>query len=654
MPTKQSARLLKQDTLGNGNKGAGHLVFSIFKRRPVRISLIVILLVSVAGALAIYVLPAHAGTKTAQATLYGPDNAKVLAAVQAAQWPQQKNNWCGVATIAAIAQFRGQAISQQNVADYLNSAAAVSIWGTPGSSPTAWGPAFKADIARDVGTDPRSLATGLSAEGQGHYHQLVALNGSYDATLHLVADLVRTQEPISVIVYHGLHSVLVSGVEATGDPVTNPGSITGLEVWDPGYGIPNGNIQNAQEVLVPLNTWLTNQYYWGSPYSANYFGSIAADPDPSVGTPYTYDPTQSDNGHLWIGHYVYFRQDASTDPSLNVTTDWAFSQAGALIEGFHGEVPSGYTGPITSIPNPFTMNDNSIDAPAFWSESAYPPVANSSFAPVSVLAWAGTDRAHSLNVETSNDGIHYTNKITLGDNSFARPSILVVPVNTTNVVIMAWAGNDRNHSLNVMYDVYGARKKVTFAEYTPFAPSLAYFGGQVWIAWAGTDANHTLNVRALGPQGLVPGVKTTLWSHDSGSSPDLVADPHDSQMLLSWQMSGSNHPNFMQSANGTTWTAGLAAPSSGTTGSTPSLMALNPAQTNMPEYYWAWTGTNSSRTVYIQMTSTLNTWSSPIVALPEAATGAPSLGFAGQARQILIVWTGTDSGHHLNVAILPV
>ena len=77
---------------------------------------------------------------------------------------------------------------------------------------------------------------------------MVELGSNYDATIHLVDDLVRTQEPISVIVFHGLHSVLVSGVTATGNPVTDPSSITGLEVWDPGYGITNGNIQSAQGV----------------------------------------------------------------------------------------------------------------------------------------------------------------------------------------------------------------------------------------------------------------------------------------------------------------------------------------------------------------------------------------------------------------------
>ena len=294
-----------------------------------------------------------------------------------------------------------------------------------------------------------------------------------------------------MIVFHGLHSVLVSGVVATDNPVTDPGSIVGLEVWDPGYGIPYGNIQGAQEVLVPLSTWLTNSYYWATPYSANYYGSIAEDPDPSVGAPYSYNPSQTGNRALWIGHYVYFRQDAPSDPAFGVSPDWAFSRSGALIEGYHGEVPANYTGPAMSVPA--TLPDTSIDGPAFWSQSAY----QVSGAPASVLAWTGTDRGRHLNIEPSPDGFTYQNKEVLNETSIARPSVIDVPVaGGGNAAVIAWTGTDPGHHLNILYNVYGLQTKVTLAERSPYAPSLAYFGGQIWIAWAGTDGGHTLNVLA--------------------------------------------------------------------------------------------------------------------------------------------------------------
>ena len=41
------------------------------------------------------------------------------------------------------------------------------------------------------------------------------------------------------------------------------------------------------------------------------------------------------------------------------------------------------------------------------------------------------------------------------------PSVLVV---NSNVVVIAWIGTDPKHTVNVMYDAYGARKKVTLAD----------------------------------------------------------------------------------------------------------------------------------------------------------------------------------------------
>lgn len=119
----------------------------------------------------------------------------------------------------------------------------------------------------------------------------------------------------------------------------------------PRLRLPGGNIQSAQVVQVSLSTWLSSAVYWGSSYQANYQGGVAQDPDPSVG-PYTYDPSQNMNGHLWIGHYVSLRPDRPGDASVGVSPDWAFAQSGALITGQHGEVPAGYIGPTVPIQPP--------------------------------------------------------------------------------------------------------------------------------------------------------------------------------------------------------------------------------------------------------------------------------------------------------------
>src|SRR5215469_2503012 len=150
--SKQSRKPQGQSRAARRADRAGRVIFKLIKPRPVRIGLACTLALSAVVTLALYMGTTHAERHVAQASLYGPSDAAVLAAVQAAGWPQQQSNWCGVATVAAIARFRGQPVSQQNVADYLNSSAAISEWGQAPTSPYYWGPEFKADISGDAGT----------------------------------------------------------------------------------------------------------------------------------------------------------------------------------------------------------------------------------------------------------------------------------------------------------------------------------------------------------------------------------------------------------------------------------------------------------------------------------------------------------------------
>lgn len=305
---------------------------------------LVALLVLAPGWLPALVGIAEARERASSGTvLVGAATARVARAVSASAWPQRRDNWCGVATVAAIARYRGYAVSQAQVAASLGSRASVSKWGTP--SRIRWWPGFPADIARDGGTDPRSLAAGLDYAARGSYHQLVDTRGAWNATVHLAADLERTREPISVIVLHGLHSVLVSAVIATGDPVSHPGSIVGVQVWDPGVNSTSGQIQATLETDVPIGRWLDGWMYWGEPYNQNLIDGMPDDPDPAVG-PFAYAPAHGLTRHLWIGNYVYLRPDDLTE----VNADWPYNQDGSLIAGFaHGELP---LAPATPTPSP--------------------------------------------------------------------------------------------------------------------------------------------------------------------------------------------------------------------------------------------------------------------------------------------------------------
>lgn len=639
--------------------GRKHLAVGLMRRRMwVRAGLVCCIVLALATEVALHAaMPAHASR--ADTREYGASDSAVQNAVNASQWPQQQSNWCGIATVAAVARFLGNPVSQQDTANYLNSSASVSEWG-PLPKLSSAQPPFIADIAYDGGTDPRSLAAGLQQETGQHTHQFVDFQGAWDATLHLVSDVARTNEPISVIVDHGQHSVLVSAVYATDDPSSNPGSVTSLVVWDPGFSIPGGAIQSAQMVVVPVNTWLTDVHYWGSSYSPNYFGSIPFDPDPSIG-PYTYDPSHNLNAHLWIGQYVYLRPDAQGDVSNGINVDWPFNQNDALIVGVNGQKPQGYTGPIFPLLNKWVLNETSIDAPALWTETANTANASGGFTPVMALGWTGTDGQHHLNVSLSADGVTFVNKKTLPETSIMRPAVLVVPVSGGgNAVAMAWVGTDAGHTLNVVYDVYGSYTKMTFwGETTPYPPALAAFGGQLWLSWTGTDDTHALNIMALGPLGQQHGAKTTLWTDHGGAGPTLVTDARDNEMLVTWMNGDQSHPwfNLIQSSDGINWSSPLLSSPSQTTINTPSFIALGsnvPNTSGMDGYYWAWTNMNAGGKFSFMQSSSLTNWPSSPIPLTDSTPWCPVLGYVGQAHHIVVGWTGTDGAHHLNIAAIAV
>lgn len=300
--------------------------------------------------------PASSSSRGAEQR-YGPDFDSVKKAIDASGWPQQDHIWCGLAAADAVINWKKPFISQHDLANWLNTDPARSTWGTPAPNPAiAWGPGFGADISRDVGTDPRSIAIGQSLKTGSSYHTVVDRISAQDATKHLIADLVRSNEPIHAIVFRGGHSVIVSGVRATGDPIKDPGSITALEVWDPGFGIYNGNIQPAQMTLVSLDQWYTNKYYWSSPYDEDFHGNIAQDPDPAVG-PYAYDPNNGQSAHLWVGNFVYMRPDPAGDPMTKVSQDWAFNQDGDLIAGAKGDIPDEWAGPVVALDSDKIIRD---------------------------------------------------------------------------------------------------------------------------------------------------------------------------------------------------------------------------------------------------------------------------------------------------------
>jgi hypothetical protein len=317
----------------------------------------------------------------------------------------------------------------------------------------------------------------------------------------------------------------------------------------------------------------------------------------------------------------------------------------------------------------------SIDGPGFSSLSDYVPSAQPAppgSIPATAIAWTGTDPNHLLNVIFSADGLDYSqHKITLPENSATHPAVLLFnnTVSGTlapNLVVLAWTGTDPNHSLNILFDVYGLRQKLTLRDNSLHSPALAFFGGQVWLAWTGTDPNHSLNVMAMGSNGLTPGHKTILSGtvFSSSGGPALRADMRDKQLLLSWTLSAAPHfIDLAQSTDGLIWMTSFAPPPPQTSGSGPDVLSVpGTVPTGLPTDFWTWTGTDVGHSLNIAFTTTLASWPAPIVTLHESGLGSPALGFSNKIVGlnppntviILLAWTGADPAHHLNVALMQI
>lgn len=299
-----------------------------------------------------------------------------------------------------------------------------------------------------------------------------------------------------------------------------------------------------------------------------------------------------------------------------------------------------------SILEKHTLPETSLGSPGFASRAGS-----------TVLAWTGTDPAHHLNVETSATGLTgYGNKITLPDTSIAGPAVAQMSEAAGSAIILAWTGTDPSRRLNVLFDVYGQQKKVTYNQTSFTSPGLTIFEGNLLLAWAGTDANHSLNVAKISLSSLAILEKQT-YTFDSyyGSNEGLTLATVEKEP-------GSNDPAGVVVEAALGWTSRVNhlrfaySESSLNFVSQPALAETSPYAPVMmqyhtesgPEFWIAWTGGDPAHHLNVKPTSqsafpgiTGNT-----SVLPETAFGHPGVGFN---NGLILVWTGTDSAHHLNV-----
>jgi hypothetical protein len=99
---------------------------------------------------------------------------------------------------------------------------------------------------------------------------------------------------------------------------------------------------------------------------------------------------------------------------------------------------------------------------------------------VTIIGWTSTDAQHHLNPIRSSDGpangvTHFKDKLTLKETSFVRPAVVYLGGGLASTVV-AWTGTDAAHTLNVIWDAYGSPQKLTLRGETSIgAPALTYF-----------------------------------------------------------------------------------------------------------------------------------------------------------------------------------
>lgn len=307
------------------------------------------------------------------------------------------------------------------------------------------------------------------------------------------------------------------------------------------------------------------------------------------------------------------------------------------------------------------LDELSIDGPAIAV----------TYSPQTIIAWTGTDPNHLLNIMTSSDGLHYSNKHILPENSLWRPAVAYIdsgrgaPYGT---IVLAWTGTDPNHTLNVEFistPDFNVTRKITFWGENSFtAPALATINGDIrsdiYLSWAGTDPGHTVNVMHLSTDSDQTD-KTILWGWNSLSRPNLSTDPSVSAsnaLILSW--TGTNHRiYFATSTDKIHWNMPNTSPLSIQTDWAPSMIGI--ATTSQPGLHWlAWAGNGTSPTgnINLQYTQHYPTWSdaNATTSLDESAISSLALAVYGDGptHDVLIAWTGTDNYHHLNVAVITI
>lgn len=183
-------------------------------------------------------------------------------------------------------------------------------------------------------------------------------------------------------------------------------------------------------------------------------------------------------------------------------------------------------------------------------------------------------------------------------------------------------------------------------ETSPSGPGLAFGDNKLFLAWTGTDQNHSLNVISSS-DGITFSNKVTL-GETSGAGPALV---FLNRLYLLWRGTDQNHSlNIMQSTDGVNFTNKITL--SDSSDFHPGLnVGINGS------FYLPWTGRDTSHSLNILHNVEFSTSPTNLKfkqTFSESSVAGLTVAPLEDGHELFMAWTGGDSLHHLNVAIIAV
>jgi hypothetical protein len=271
------------------------------------------------------------------------------------------------------------------------------------------------------------------------------------------------------------------------------------------------------------------------------------------------------------------------------------------------------------------------------------------------LAWTGTDLGHHLNVSLLNTGSSLTALpnfaiVTLPERSNLSPSVAAFG----GRLYLAWTGLDGRINVESSADGVHFSNKVTLGEFSGSSPALAVFDGRLDLAWTAFDGRINL---ASSADGVRFGNKVTL--NQTSFKPVVIAKIHtqmemapalatfDGRLWLAWTGSDpQHHLNTMSSADGINFNQ--LATYVATSEDGPALAVQHGASAGQPDrLFLGWTGVGNKLLNVMSTTIDAPGFFNPTT-LGQTASNGIALNSPAPGT-LDIAWAGTDVRYHINL-----